>query len=150
MYRKILHGHAQSLPSVPGKTNATFKIAVSQNDVTEFTFHFYLVRSHIHFRQMKSGIITWVRTNSPTAPDALCDCKSCVCMPNWSNNLELVTSHPEIEGTAQCDYSQFHRPQLYLAWKPAPGKHLSLFWSKSCNHMRVSLQLTVHVRTSQS
>ena len=64
-------------------------------------------------QQMKSGIITWVCTNSPTAPDALCDCKSCVCMPNWLNNLEPITSHQEIKGAAQSDYSQIHLPQLY-------------------------------------
>ena len=68
----------------------------------------------LQLRQMKSGIITWMCTNSPTAPNALCDCKSCVCMPNWLNNLEPITSHQEIEGAAQSDYYQFHLPQLYF------------------------------------
>ena len=31
--------------------------------------------------------------------------KSCVCMPNWLNNLEPVTSYQEIEGVAQSDHS---------------------------------------------
>ena len=66
----------------------------------------------VQLQQMKSGIITWVCTNSLTAPDVLCDYKSCVCMPNWLNNLEPVTSHPEIKGAAQSDHSQFHLPQL--------------------------------------
>ena len=50
----------------------------------------------VQLRQMKSGIITWVCTNSPTARDASVTAKSCVCMPNWLNNLEPVTSHQEI------------------------------------------------------
>ena len=68
----------------------------------------------VQLRQMKLRIITWVCTNSPTAPDALYECKSCVCMPNWLSNLEPVTSHQEIEGAAQSDYSRLHLPQLYI------------------------------------
>ena len=64
--------------------------------------------------QMKPGMITWVCTNSPTASNTPCDCKSCVWMPNYLNNLEPVISHQEIEGAAQSDYSQFHLPQLYV------------------------------------
>ena len=39
-------------------------------------------------------------------------------MPNWLNNLEPVTSHQEIEGAAQSDYSQFHLPKLYMWGMP--------------------------------
>ena len=59
----------------------------------------------LQLRQMKLGIITWVCTNCPTAPDDLCDGKSCMCMPNWLNNLEPVTPHQKMEGAAQRDYS---------------------------------------------
>ena len=45
---------------------------------------------------MKSGIITWVCTNSPslaTSPTPSVTGKSCMCLPNRLNNLEPVTSH---------------------------------------------------------
>ena len=31
--------------------------------------------------------------------------KSCMCMPNRLNNLEPITSHKEIDGADQSDYS---------------------------------------------
>ena len=51
-------------------------------------------------------------SKQPYSTRRLCDCKSCMCMPNPLNNLEPVTSHQEIEGAAQSEYSQFHLPQL--------------------------------------
>ena len=62
---------------------------------------------------MKSEIITGACTNSPTAPPpppppprCLCDIKSCMCMPNWLNNLEPVTSHQKNRRRdATCSFS---------------------------------------------
>ena len=41
-----------------------------------------------------------------------CDCKSCMCMPNRLNNLEPITSHKEIDGADQSDYSWLPLSQL--------------------------------------
>ena len=45
-------------------------------------------------QQMKSGIITWVCTNNPTAHIASVTAKkSCMCMEkHWLNNFEPITS----------------------------------------------------------
>ena len=51
------------------------------------------------------------------SPRHLCDCKTCMCVRQtaWTvNNSETITSHQEIEGTGQSDYSRVHLPQLYL------------------------------------
>ena len=48
----------------------------------------------------------------PCSPQCLCDYKNCMCIPDWLNNLEPVTSHLETEGAAQSDFAQFHLPQL--------------------------------------
>ena len=58
----------------------------------------------------------------PYSPCHLCDCKSCMCMPNWLNNLEPVTLHQETEGAARSDYSRFHLPQLYIRQQHARAR----------------------------
>ena len=58
------------------------------------------------------------------------DCKGCMCMPNWLNNLESVTSYQDIEGVAQSDYSWFHLPQLYPVVSIKPFDPLRDFGSK--------------------
>ena len=66
----------------------------------------------VQLRQVNSGIITWVCTNSPTAPDTSVTAKAvCACQTGRTRYMTLRNRR-----RAQSDYSQFHLPQLYISY----------------------------------
>ena len=57
-------------------------------------------------------------------------------MPNWLNNLEPVTSHQEIKGAAQSDYSKFHLPPLYIPFFTCVVQATTLIETLEDSHLR--------------
>ena len=85
---------------------------------------------------MKSGVITCMCTNSPSAPPPPLGLNSCTCMQNWLNNLEPLTSHLKMEGATQRDPG-FHLPRLYYYYYPQLPR-MDVSGSQSVAHHKIT------------
>ena len=78
---------AATLMEYDSKTNIKRAVAQSEDKMQMYVHGNHLPakqtskeQAFVQLRQIKSGIITWVRTNSPTAPDASVTAKAvCAC-----------------------------------------------------------------------